>query len=135
MRDSRLANELCERRVPPERDQQTTGALQPAQISPVCCGDSRHPAQITLDSASLVADLLGDLEQLVEVLEEYQVISGGEDVPPLRQGRHETRVTALQDAPVTCLAHGQFLFRRSIRGEIWEHLHPFNRCQFVVQFG
>lgn len=83
VRDSRLANELRERRVPSERDQQATGALQPAQVSPVCGGDPRHPAQVTLHPAPLVADLLGNLEQLVEVLEQYQVIGGGEDVPPL----------------------------------------------------
>lgn len=128
VRDSRLANELRERRVPSERDQQATGALQPAQVSPVCGGDPRHPAQVTLHPAPLVADLLGNLEQLVEVLEQYQVIGGGEDVPPLGQGRHETRVAALQDAPIARLAHRQFLLRGGIRGEVWEHLvDPFNR--------
>lgn len=83
MRDRRLADELGERCVSSESDQQTARALQPAQVPSVGSGDSRNSAQVTLHSATLVANLLGNFEQFVEILEEYEVVRRGEDVASL----------------------------------------------------
>lgn len=110
-----LAHDLGEGRVLAQSDQETAGALQPAEVPAVGRRDPGHAHEVGLGTAALLLYLLRQLEQLVEVLEEDHVVRAGEDVAVLQKRTREAGLAAAQAGPVAGLAYGQLLLGRRVR--------------------